>query len=48
MHYPPPFGEEPSYPERPQDPGETRLSGVQQVIITAIRATDPIIFQPKQ
>ncbi|KAG1741317.1 CHAT domain-containing protein [Suillus lakei] len=40
IDYPPPLGEEPSYQEHIQDPGETRLSGVQQVIITAIRATD--------
>ncbi|KAG2337308.1 hypothetical protein BDR05DRAFT_796228 [Suillus weaverae] len=32
--------EEPSYPEYTQDPGEIHLGGVQQVVITAIRAAD--------
>ncbi|KAG1805615.1 CHAT domain-containing protein [Suillus variegatus] len=32
--------EESSYPERTHDPGEIHLSGVQQVVITTIRATD--------
>ncbi|KAG1747723.1 CHAT domain-containing protein [Suillus lakei] len=32
--------EEPSFPGHVQDPGEIHLSGVQQVVITAIRATD--------
>ncbi|KAG1857354.1 hypothetical protein DFJ58DRAFT_840648 [Suillus subalutaceus] len=32
--------EEPSHPGRPQDPGETHLGGVEQVVITVIRATD--------
>jgi CHAT domain-containing protein/ferredoxin len=32
--------EEPSHPEQPQGPEETHITGVQQVIITAIRATD--------
>ncbi|KAG1724849.1 CHAT domain-containing protein [Suillus lakei] len=32
--------EEPDYPEHAQGPGETHLSGVQQVVITAIHATD--------
>ncbi|KAG1848304.1 hypothetical protein DFJ58DRAFT_729894 [Suillus subalutaceus] len=32
--------EEPSHPEQPQCPGETCIMGVQQVVITAIRATD--------
>ncbi|KAG1828843.1 CHAT domain-containing protein [Suillus variegatus] len=32
--------EEPSNPEHTQDPGEMHLSGVQRVVITAIRATD--------
>ncbi|KAG1858280.1 hypothetical protein C8R48DRAFT_775229 [Suillus tomentosus] len=32
--------EEPSNPEHTQDPGEMHLSGVQQVVITAICATD--------
>ncbi|KAG1717671.1 CHAT domain-containing protein [Suillus lakei] len=36
----PALGEEPNHPEHTQDPGETHLSGVQQVVITAIRATD--------
>ncbi|KAG1753384.1 CHAT domain-containing protein [Suillus lakei] len=35
----PALGEEPSHPEHPQDPGETYLDGVEQVVITAIRAT---------
>ncbi|KAG1722063.1 CHAT domain-containing protein [Suillus lakei] len=34
------LGEEPNHPEHTQDPEHTRLSGVQQVVITAIRATD--------
>ncbi|KAG2139978.1 CHAT domain-containing protein [Suillus cothurnatus] len=34
------FREESSYPGHTQDSGEIRLSAVQQVIITAIRATD--------
>ncbi|KAG1783413.1 CHAT domain-containing protein [Suillus placidus] len=34
------FSEEPSYPEYTQDPGEIHLDGVQQVVITAIRAAD--------
>ncbi|KAG1722691.1 CHAT domain-containing protein [Suillus paluster] len=33
------WGEEPSSPERPQDPGDTRLNGIQRVAITSIRAT---------
>lgn len=33
------LGEELSYPEQPQDPGERHITGVQQVVITAIRAT---------
>ncbi|KAG1717231.1 hypothetical protein EDB19DRAFT_2033090, partial [Suillus lakei] len=32
--------EEPSHPEHTQDPGQTHLTGVQQVVITAIHATD--------
>ncbi|KAG2125692.1 CHAT domain-containing protein [Suillus clintonianus] len=36
----PALGEEASYPEHPQDPGEAHLSGVQQIVVTAIRATD--------
>ncbi|KAG2746776.1 hypothetical protein P692DRAFT_20887136, partial [Suillus brevipes Sb2] len=32
--------EEPSYPERAQDPGEIHIGEVQQVVITAIRASD--------
>ncbi|KAG2129725.1 uncharacterized protein EDB93DRAFT_111505 [Suillus bovinus] len=32
--------EEPSYPELTKDPGEIHISGVQQVVITAIHATD--------
>ncbi|KAG2156325.1 hypothetical protein DEU56DRAFT_766531 [Suillus clintonianus] len=36
----PALGEETSYPEHPQDPGEAHLSGVQQIVVTAIRATD--------
>ncbi|KAG1724866.1 CHAT domain-containing protein [Suillus lakei] len=37
----PALGEEPSHLEQhPQDPEETHLSGVQQVVITSIRATD--------
>ncbi|KAG2354958.1 CHAT domain-containing protein [Suillus spraguei] len=32
--------EEASHPEYSQDSGETRITGVQQVVITAIRATD--------
>ncbi|KAG2336891.1 hypothetical protein BDR05DRAFT_1005489 [Suillus weaverae] len=34
------LGEESSHPEHRQDPGETHLSGMQQVIITAIHVTD--------
>ncbi|KAG1842269.1 hypothetical protein DFJ58DRAFT_732128 [Suillus subalutaceus] len=34
------LGEEQSHPEQPQGPGETRITGVQQVVITAIHATD--------
>ncbi|KAG1736983.1 hypothetical protein EDB19DRAFT_1006146 [Suillus lakei] len=36
----PALGEEPGYAEYTLDPGETYLSGVQQIVITAIRATD--------
>ncbi|KAG1747724.1 CHAT domain-containing protein [Suillus lakei] len=37
----PALGKEPSHLEQhPQDPEETHLSGVQQVVITSIRATD--------
>ncbi|KAG1741307.1 TPR-like protein [Suillus lakei] len=36
----PALGEEPSYQEHAQDPGEIHPSGVQQVVITTIRATD--------
>ncbi|KAG2116177.1 hypothetical protein DEU56DRAFT_173812 [Suillus clintonianus] len=36
----PALGEEVSYPEHPQDPGEAHLSRVQQIVVTAIRATD--------
>ncbi|KAG0700837.1 CHAT domain-containing protein [Suillus ampliporus] len=36
----PPLSEEQSHPEHPQDQGETPLSGIQRVAITAIRATD--------
>ncbi|KAG1741314.1 TPR-like protein [Suillus lakei] len=36
----PALGEEPSYQEHTQDSGKVHLSGVQQVVITAIRATD--------
>ncbi|KIK33641.1 hypothetical protein CY34DRAFT_813494 [Suillus luteus UH-Slu-Lm8-n1] len=32
--------EAPSHPEQPRDPGETHITGMQQVIIAAIRATD--------
>ncbi|KAG1721771.1 CHAT domain-containing protein [Suillus paluster] len=35
-----PLREELSHPEQPQDPGDTRLSGIQRVIIIAIRVTD--------
>ncbi|KAG2737956.1 hypothetical protein P692DRAFT_20760182 [Suillus brevipes Sb2] len=35
-----PRSEEPSYPERAQDPGEIHSGEVQQVVITAIRASD--------
>ncbi|KAG2337303.1 hypothetical protein BDR05DRAFT_1005121 [Suillus weaverae] len=34
------LGEEPSQPEQLQDPGETQITEMQQVVITAIRATD--------
>jgi hypothetical protein len=34
------LGEELSHPEKPQGPGETHIAGVEQVVITAIRATD--------
>ncbi|KAG2747171.1 hypothetical protein P692DRAFT_201606729 [Suillus brevipes Sb2] len=34
------LGEEPSHPEQPQNSGETHTTGVPQVVITAIRATD--------
>ncbi|KAG1840297.1 CHAT domain-containing protein [Suillus subalutaceus] len=34
------LGEEPSHPGQPQGPEETHIVGVQQVVITAIRATD--------
>ncbi|KAG2141110.1 CHAT domain-containing protein [Suillus clintonianus] len=36
----PALGEEASYPEHPQDLGEAHLSGMQQIVVTAIRATD--------
>ncbi|KAG1825312.1 CHAT domain-containing protein [Suillus variegatus] len=34
------MGEEPNHPEQPQDPGEMCITGVQQVVITSIHATD--------
>ncbi|KAG1763820.1 CHAT domain-containing protein [Suillus placidus] len=34
------LGAEPSHPEHSQGPGETHITGVQQVVIIAIRATD--------
>ncbi|KAG1837995.1 hypothetical protein F4604DRAFT_1941876 [Suillus subluteus] len=37
----PPSAEEPSHLEQyPQDLGETHLTGMQQIVITAIHATD--------
>ncbi|KAG1747617.1 hypothetical protein EDB19DRAFT_277691 [Suillus lakei] len=36
----PALEEEPNYPEHAQGPGETHLTGAQQVVITAIHATD--------
>ncbi|KAG1795999.1 uncharacterized protein HD556DRAFT_1535572 [Suillus plorans] len=36
----PASGEESSHPEHTQDPGQIHFSGVQQVVITSIRATD--------
>ncbi|KAG1732665.1 uncharacterized protein EDB91DRAFT_666621 [Suillus paluster] len=35
-----PMGEELSHPEHPQDPGDTHVSGIQQVVITSILAAD--------
>ncbi|KAG1742161.1 hypothetical protein EDB19DRAFT_1907629 [Suillus lakei] len=39
--YPPPLREEPTHPEHTQDPEETHLTGVQQVIITGMLCQSP-------